>query len=106
MLGLSQPTVRTWIESGVLEPIDGVTPVRVNVLSLADVKRALDLIRRHKDDRQLLAQVLRVLRDRAAVAGSEEGFADLAAGRVVPLTDELLDELQAPQRGKTRSTSS
>lgn len=106
VLGLSQPTVRTWIESGVLEPIDGVTPVRVNVLSLADVKRALDLIRRHKDDRQLLAQVLRVLRDRAAVAGSEEGFADLAAGRVVPLTDELLDELQAPQRGKTRSTSS
>ena len=105
VLGLSQPTVRAWIESGILEPIAGATPVRISVLSLADVKRALDLIRRHKDDRQRLVQVMRVLRDRAALAGAEEGFADLAAGRVVPLTDELLDDLRAIQRGKKRSTS-
>src|SRR5947208_2738825 len=84
VLGLSQPTIRAWIEAGMLEPIAGTTPVRVNVLSLVDVKRALDLIRRHKDDRQLLLHVMRILRDRAALAGSEDGFADLAAGRVVP----------------------
>jgi len=106
VLGLSQPTVRAWIASGILEPIDGTTPVRVDVRSLADVKRALDLIRRHKDDRRLLADVMRILRDRAALAGSEEGFADLAAGRVVPVTDQLLDELRAMQRGQERSTSS
>ncbi len=57
VLGLSQPTVRAWIESGLLVPIAGTTPVRVHVLSLADVKRALDLIRRHADDRQLLASL-------------------------------------------------
>lgn len=102
VLGLSQPTVRAWIQSGILEPIPGATPVRINVLALADVKRALDLIRRHKDDRRLLVQVMRVLRDRAALAGTEEGFADLAAGRVVPLTDDLLDELRATKRRKQR----
>jgi DNA-binding transcriptional MerR regulator len=106
VLGLSQPTVRAWIESGILEPIPAATPVRISVLSLADVKRALDLIRRHKDDRQLLMQVMRLLRDRAALAAANEGLADLAAGRVVPLTDELLDELKATKRGKQRSRSS
>ncbi|MGH9228002.1 MAG: hypothetical protein ACRD07_04580 [Acidimicrobiales bacterium] len=105
MLATVRPTVWT-IDSGILEPIAGATPVRINVLSLADVKRALDLIRRHKDDRQLLVQVMRVLRDRAALAGAEEGLADLAAGRVVPLRDDLLDELRATERGKQRSGSS
>ncbi len=111
VLGLSQPTIRAWIEAGILEPIAGTTPVRVNVLSLVDVKRALDLIRQHKDDRQLLVQVMRILRDRAALAGSEEGFADLAAGRVVPIGDDLqrdIDELRRKderRREKSRSKS-
>ncbi|MDQ6927478.1 MAG: helix-turn-helix domain-containing protein [Actinomycetota bacterium] len=98
VLGLSQPTVRAWIEAGVLEPIAGTTPVRVGVLSLADVKRALDLVRRHADARQLLVQVMRILRDRAALAGSEEGFADLAAGRVVPIGDDLRGEIDGLRR--------
>lgn len=105
VLGLSQPTVRAWIESGLLEPIAGMTPLRIEVLSLAEVKRLLDLIRRHKDDRHLLVQVMRILRDRAALAGSEEGLADLAAGRVVPIGDDLLheiDELQGRDEARQR----
>jgi len=98
VLGLSQPTVRAWIGAGLLDPIAGTTPLRVEVLSLAEAKRPLDLIRRHKDDRQLLVQVMRILRDRAARAGSEEGFADLAAGRVVPLGDDLLREIDELRR--------
>jgi hypothetical protein len=98
VLGLSQPTVRAWIDAGILERIAGATPVRVGVLSLADVKRALDMIRRHADDRQLLVQVMRILRDRAALAGSEEGFADLAAGRVVPIGDDLRGEIDGLRR--------
>lgn len=108
VLGLSQPTIRAWIAAGLLEPISGTTPVRVTVLSLVDVKRALDLIRRHKNDRQLLAQVLRIVRDRAALAGSEEGLADLAAGRVVPLGDDLrreVDELRRKDERRERSRS-
>lgn len=102
VLGLSQPTIRAWIEAGVLETIAGATPVRVNVLSLVDVKRATDLIRRHQDDRQLLVQVMRILRDRAALAGSEEGFADLAAGRVVPIGEDLLGEIDELRRKDER----
>ncbi|MCA1695914.1 MAG: hypothetical protein LC749_14960 [Actinobacteria bacterium] len=102
VLGLSQPTIRAWIEAGMLETIAGTTPVRVNVLSLVDVKRALDLIRRHKDDRQLLAQVMRILRDRAALAGSEKGLADLAAGRVVPIGDDLRREIDERRRKDER----
>ena len=104
VLDLSQPTVRAWIEAGILEPIAGPAPMRVTVLSLADVKRALDLIRRHADDRQLLAQVARVLRDRAALADSEAGLADLRAGRIVPLGDDLRSEIgQLGRREEPRS---
>lgn len=93
VLELSQPTVRAWIDAGVLEPIAGTTPVRIGVLSLVDVKRALDLIRQQADDRHLLAQVMRLVRDREALAGSEEGFADVRAGRVTKLDRAKLDEL-------------
>lgn len=107
VLGISQPTVRAWLDAGVLIEVADTKPMRVDVLSLADVKRALDLIRQHADDRQLLAQVMRVLRDREALAGSEEGFADLRAGRVVPLGDDLRSEIdQLRRREKLRSKSS
>jgi hypothetical protein len=107
VLGLSQPMVRAWIEAGILEPIAGAAPVRVGVLSLADVKRALNLIRRHANDRQLLVQVMRVLRDREALVGTEEGLADLRACRIVPLGDDLRSEIrQLRRREKSHSKSS
>lgn len=84
VLGLSQPTVRAWIESGLLEPIPGATPRRVDLVSVADVKRALDLIRRDKDDRRLLADVMRLLRD-AASAGEDADVVPLAS--VIPGSD-------------------
>jgi transposase-like protein len=106
LLGLSQPTVRAWMEAGVLEA-RGVTPARVDVLSLANVKRALDLLREHGEDRNLLAAVMRLVRDRGALAddGVRRGFEDLGTGQVVPLTDELLQELSIPSGSKRRSTS-
>lgn len=101
VLGLSQPTVRAWIDSGLLSTVSGAKPVRVEVLALAETKRALDLIREHADERQLLVQVMRILRDRAALEGSDEGFADLRARRVVPLGDDLRSEIaELRRRGK------
>lgn len=101
VLGLSQPTVRAWIESGLLTTVPAAKPVRVEVLALAETKRALDLVREHADERQLLAQVMRILRDRAALEGSEEGLADYQAGRVVPLGDDLRSEIaDLRRRGK------
>lgn len=111
MLGLSQPTVRSWMDVGVLDAVPGTPPARVDILSLAAVKQAVDLLREHGQDRNLLVAVMRLLRDRAALEGEgegvREGFDDLAAGRVVPLTDDLLEEISATQgKKRSRSTSS
>ena len=107
MLGLSQPTVRAWLESGVLEARGDSTPVRVDLLSLVAVKRALDFLRQHGHDRNLLIAVMRLLRDREVLIGKgvREGFEDLAAGRVVPLSDDLLDEIAAVSKRKRPSRS-
>lgn len=108
-LGLTPPTVRSWLQSGVLDVVPGASPVRVEVRSLAEVKHAVDLLREHGHDRSLLVAVMRILRDRAAlgVEGVREGLQDLAAGRVVPLTDELLAEIATTEGTKrSRSTSS
>lgn len=107
VLSLSQPTVRAWIEAGVLEPVRGASPVRIEVLSLVDVKHALDLVRQHAEDRHLLAHVMRILRDRADLASAalDEGLADLTAGRTVPLTDDLLAELATDPKDERSSRS-
>lgn len=95
LLNVSPPTVRAWIDAGVLDEISDKTPRRVTFESLAAVKRALDEVRAHADDRQLLVHVMRTLRDRAALEGSEEGFEDYRAGRVTRLTPDLLDVIRA-----------
>lgn len=109
VLGLTPPTVRSWLEADVLDEVAGATPTRVEVRSLAEVKHAVDLLREHGHDRNLLAAVMRQLRDRDAldIAGAREGFDDLASGRVVPLSDDLLVELAATKGAKrSRSKSS
>ncbi|MGH9222615.1 MAG: helix-turn-helix domain-containing protein [Acidimicrobiales bacterium] len=105
ILGISQPTVRAWIDSAILTAVPGAEPVRIDVLALAETKRALDLIRDHVDDRPLLIHVMRILRDRAALAGSEEGFADLREGRTVPLGEDLAGEIAELHARETRRRS-
>jgi hypothetical protein len=107
VLSLSQPTVRAWIEAGVLVPVRGASPARIEVLSLADVKHALDLVRQHAEDRNLLAQVMLALRDRAGLGSTalDEGLADLTAGRTVPLTDDLIAELATDPKDERPSKS-
>lgn len=108
ILALTPPTVRSWLEAGVLDEVPGATPARIDVRSLAEVKHAVDLLREHGHDRNLLVAVMRLLRDRAALgtSGARDGFDDLASGRVVPLTDDLLAKLATTKRTKrSRSTS-
>ncbi len=101
VLGISQPTVRAWIDAGVLTAIPDAKPVRIDVLALAETKRALDLIRDHIDDRQLLVHVDRVLRGRAALEGSQEAFADLRGGRTAPLGADLIAEIGEIRKRET-----
>src|SRR6266536_1869686 len=72
ILGLSAPTVRAWIDANVLIAVPGRTPTRVTAASLAATKRAVDEIRSHRDDRHLLADVARLLRDRGALGADAE----------------------------------
>jgi hypothetical protein len=59
-------------------------------------------------DRDLLVAVMRLLQDRGVLAGDgvRDRFEELAAGRVVALSDELLEELSVPSTGNRRSKSS
>jgi Helix-turn-helix domain len=107
ILGVSAPTVRAWIEAGVLATVPERSPVRVQISSLAATKRAVDSIHKHKDDRHLLVDVLHMLRDRAALAGRDvtEGIEDLRAGRLTKLDRARLDELLSARKRRRPSKS-
>lgn len=107
VLGVSAPTVRAWIKAGALRTVAGSSPLRVDVTSLAATKSVLDELRRQRDDGRLLAEVLRVLRDRGALAGDDVAAAvdDLAAGRVRRLDANRLDELLPTTRTQTSTSS-
>src|SRR5207302_9399385 len=49
VLGLSVPTVSSWVASGILELLPDRQPARVTYNSLAFTKRALDEIRRRRE---------------------------------------------------------
>jgi hypothetical protein len=77
------------------------------VASLAVAKRALDEVRKHKDDRHLLADIARILRDQAAMTGEgvADGLDDFRSGRVRRLDQAGLDELLPPKRTKRSSST-
>lgn len=106
VLGVSAPTVRAWIAVGVLHALADSQPVRVDVASLADAKQVVDELRRHSSDRYMLADLLRILRDRASLSNEDAraGTADLNTGRVRRLDRRGLDALM-PAKGPQRSTS-
>jgi excisionase family DNA binding protein len=95
VLGLSVPTVRSWVAAGVLQAIPRRQPARITYDSLALAKHALDELRRHKDDRPLLIAVMRRLRDQDALDDPllPEALEDLAHGRVREIGPDDLDDL-------------
>ena len=103
-LGVSQPTIRTWLEAGVLAPVQGTRPVRIELLALASVKRALETVRKAENDGQLLGSVRRLLRDQAILAGAKEGLAQVESGDIRPIGPDLRAEMLAIS--KTRSAKS
>ena len=107
VLGVSAPTVRAWIKVGALRTVARSSPLRVDVTSLAATKSVLEELRRHRDDGRLLSEVLRVLRDRAVLAGDDVAASvdDLAAGRVRRLDAHRLDELLPTTRTQTSTSS-
>lgn len=58
LLGLSQQTVRAWVDRGVLTSIDGVRPVQVSVRSLGEVLSQVRRLRAAGTNDRELANVL------------------------------------------------
>jgi len=106
VLGLSAPTIRAWIEAGMLDTVPDFKPVRITPSSVASAKRAVDAIRPHVHDRQLLNEVGRLLETRSLLSSPEAhaALADLEAGRTIPLTPKLLDELLPKRTRRSKSS--
>lgn len=102
LLDVSAPTIRSWVDAGLLRAVSGAKPLRVEVTSLARVKQLVDELRSRRDDQHLLAEVARVLRDRSALAGDDVASAleDASSGGLRVLDEEVLDELLPPEKVK------
>jgi hypothetical protein len=104
VLGVSQPTIRAWVTSGLLLCVDDTRPMRIELLSLASVKRALDAVRVGAHDAQFTAGVSRLLRDRAAFDGAEDGLLEARSGTARPIGSDLRAEMAALATQRTSSS--
>lgn len=94
-LALSQPTVRAWIDRGVLRTVPGQTPTRITADSLGEVLAVITDLRATHAKGPLAGRVVHALqdrRDRAALVGR---FAELDKGDWVSVDFDDLDELFA-----------
>jgi hypothetical protein len=85
-LGVSVPTVRSWIARGALAAIEGSSPVEIEPESLRSVGRALQELRERGVDREWLQALVDYLDDREARRSPalREGLAQLARGELEP----------------------
>ncbi len=61
-LGVSQPTVRSWLQKGALKAVEGVSPAEVTLSSCETAQRALIEIAERGEDRNWLAALSDYLR--------------------------------------------
>jgi transposase len=85
-LGVSVPTVRSWIARGALRAIKGSSPVEIEPESLRSVSHALQELRERGQDREWLQALVDYLDDVAARRSPavKEGLQQLARGELEP----------------------
>lgn len=86
-LGVSRPTVRSWITKGLLDVVAETSPVRVRFASVQQLKERLGKLRELATDERRYSQLLREAADQRALAqpGAQEGLEDALAGDTVDL---------------------
>ncbi len=86
LLDVSEPTVRAWISRGVLQPQEGVRPVRISPMSLGEVLDAVRFLREtSSEEPRMLAYLMdrREWPDVPELLSDLEGeLAELDPGRV------------------------
>ena len=85
-LGVSEPTVRSWIARGALRRVPGSSPVEIEPSSLRQVSSALDELREHGQDRDWLATLVDYLEDRQTRRrpALKKGLQQLQRGELEP----------------------
>lgn len=85
-LGVSVPTVRSWIARGALRAINGSSPVEIEPDSLRSVSRALQELRERGQDREWLQALVDYLDDRQARQSPavKKGLQQLKRGELEP----------------------
>ncbi len=86
-LGVSRPTVRSWIAKGLLDVVADTSPRCVKFASVQELKERLAGLRALAKDQRRFSQLLREAADRRALAqpGAREGLQDALAGDTVDL---------------------
>jgi excisionase family DNA binding protein len=86
-LGVSRPTVRSWIAKGLLDVVADSSPRRVTFSSVRLLKKRLSRLRALAKDERRFSQLLREAADQRALAqpGAREGLQDALAGDTVDL---------------------
>jgi excisionase family DNA binding protein len=86
-LGVSRPTVRSWIAKGLLDVVADTSPRRVRFSSVQELKERLARLRALAKDERRFSQLLREAADQRALAqpGAREGLQDALAGDTVDL---------------------
>lgn len=85
-LGVSAPTVRTWVKRGVLERKPGSIPLQIDRDSARRVQRGLVELRERGQDREWLATLVDYLHDERDRRSEpvRQGLGELACGRLEP----------------------
>jgi hypothetical protein len=85
-LGVSEPTVRSWVKRGVLRAVPSAKPVVIELPSLRSAHRAIEELRERGQDRDWLRALVDYLDDLAVRESPEvqRGLAELEAGELEP----------------------
>ncbi len=86
-LNVSRPTIRSWIDKGLLAVVADTSPRRVKFASVQDLKERLTRLRALTKDERRFSQLLREAADQRALAqpGAREGLQDALVGDTVEI---------------------
>lgn len=85
-LGVSEPTIRSWVKRGALSTVPKASPMQIEPESLHQVSRALTELRERGQDRDWLQAVVDLLHDREAheTDALRKGISQLKRGQLEP----------------------
>lgn len=88
LLDLSVPTIRAWIDRGLLEEVGGSSPRRVTLQSVLEVRPLVRELRALGRDRNLLEAVLARVEDERALSDRKlrRSLDEMRSGKLVDIT--------------------